>query len=72
MHYKLDKETWHEHIDSVAKSAGQGDLILVPSIKVLNEMTRRLVEFKPGVLVYVRVDGWRYFPRVGEEMEVEL
>ena len=72
MNYKLDKETWREHIESVARGAGQGDLILVPSIKVLNEMTRRLVEFKPGVLVYVRVDGWRYFPRVGEEIEVKL
>lgn len=71
MHYKLDSLDHHQ-IDSIARRANQGDLILVPSIKVLNEMTRRLVEFRPGVLVYVRVEGWKYFPRIGEEKEVEL
>ena len=72
MIYRLDQETWQEKIDLVAHSATSGDLVLVPSIKALNQMTEMLTKFRPGVLVYVRVDGFRYFPRVGEEQEVEL
>ncbi len=72
MIYRIEQDTQQDSVDLIVHSASSGDLVLVPSIKMLNQMTRKLETMKPGVLVYVRVSSWRYFPRVGEEQEVEL
>lgn len=58
--------------DRVIMQARTGDIIFCPSIASYNTVVRMLVESRNSEMIYVRLDGWKYFPQVGVERDLEL
>lgn len=54
------------------EEAEAGDIIMAPSMASYNKVITMLVDSKPGEMIYVRLDGWKYFPRVGDDKEVVI
>lgn len=69
MIYKLEADTWQDKVEEIAILACDGDIVFVPNIKAMNKVMKRLIEIKPGVMIYVRLSDWKYSPTVGKEVD---
>lgn len=70
--YTLQKDDWKDHIDDLALIACEGDIIMVPNIRAMNIVMRKLIEMKPNTIIYVRLSEYKYWPKIGSDIEVSL
>lgn len=69
-HIDIEEQDWESTTTLAVQDASPEDVIECPHIRSYNLAIRLLVDLRPGTMIYVRLRGWKYWPRLDDNPEL--